>query len=189
MKKMYGNILKVVIVCAIITLICVELALIPSVFSAYNTGNSRLNDAKTTMSSGETLNDTQGWGVIYNGVSGTIGKVAAAILLLFCIVAVGAIALYLILYFISWRLFNKSEDKNKVITSLVLTIIAIVIQIVIICEISSFFIGKSLTSIEIPFLVADLSEIISIILTLIILFLNRNTIKEACYKNIEKEST
>lgn len=180
MKKLYGDILKVVAICAIITFVCVELALVPSIFSAYNAGNSRLNDAKTTMSSSETLNDMQGWGVVYNGVSGTLGKVAAAILLLFCIVSAGAIILYVTLYFISWRLFNKSEDKNKAITSLVLTGIACFIQLVIIFEITK----TNMSSFNVSFLIADISEIISVILTLIIVFLNRNKIKEVCSNKI-----
>lgn len=174
MKKLYGDILKVVAICAIITFVCVELALVPSFFSAYNVGNSRLNDAKTTISSSETLNDMQGWGVVYNSVSGTLGKVAAAILLLFCIVSAGAIILYVTLYFISWRLFNKSEDKNKAITVLVLTGIAYFIQLVIIIEITKI----NMSSFNVSFLIADISEIISVILTIIILFLNRNKIKK-----------
>lgn len=180
MRKLYGDILKVVAICAIITLVCVELALLPSIFSAYSAGNSRLKDAKTTMSSSETLNDMQGWGVVYNSVSGTLGKVAAAILLVFCIVSAGAIVLYMTLYFISWRLFKKSEDKNNAITALVLTGIACVIQIVIIFEITKI----NMSSFNVSFLIADISEIISVVLTLIILFLNRNKIKEVCSNKI-----
>lgn len=176
MKKVYGDILKVVVICAIIAFVCVELALIPSFFSANNAGKSKLNNSKATISSGEELNDMQGWGVIFDSVSGTLSKVAAAILLLFCIGAAGVIVLYVILYFISWKLFDKSENKNKVITSFVLTGIACIIQIIIIFEITQI----NMSSFNVSFFIADISEIISVVMTLIILFLNRNKIKEEC---------
>lgn len=179
MKKVYGDILKVVVICAIIAFVCVELALIPSFFSANNAGKSKLNNSKATISSGEELNDMQGWGVIFDSVSGTLSKVAAAILLLFCIGAAGVIVLYVILYFISWKLFDKSENKNKVITSLVLTCIACFIQIIIIFEISQI----NISSFSLTLFIADISEIVSVLLTLIILFLNRSKIKEVCTKN------
>lgn len=179
MKKVYGDILKVVVICAIIAFVCVELALIPSFFSANNAGKSKLNNSKATISSGEELNDMQGWGVIFDSVSGTLSKVAAAILLLFCIGAAGVIVLYVILYFISWKLFDKSENKNKVITSLVLMCIACFIQIIIIFEISQI----NISSFNLTLFIADISEIISVLLTLIILFLNRSKIKEVCTKN------
>lgn len=166
MKKVYGNILKVVVICAIITLVCIELTFIlGELLPVSKSGSSIINDAKTTVSSGEELNDMQGWGIIFDSVGGALLAVAATIVLLFCIITALAIFAYILLYFISWRILKKHENKNSVITSLVLTGIACIIQIVIIFNITEFL--TSGASIQLAFLVADISEIISVIFTII----------------------
>ena len=114
---------------------------------------------------GEELN-LQGLGIVIMFV---IGFVIAVV-----------IFIYVLLYLISWILFKKNENKSKVITALVLTGISCIIQIVLIYSLTNSAISSD--SIQLPFLIADLSAIISVVFTIIILVLNRSKIKEVYTK-------
>ena len=94
-----------------------------------------------------------------------------------CIVVAVTIFIYVFLYFVSWKNFKEKENKDKVISSLVLTSVAFVMQFVIIYYLSKYTLFND-TQILLAFLVADVSEIISVILTMIILIFNRKEIKK-----------
>lgn len=191
MKKVYGNILKVVIICAVITFLNVELTLFWGMVTPKNNSRNNIAKEKVTTSSIQERNEMDDIETFFD-VSGelfyAIGEelnlqgLGIVIMLVIGFVIALAIFIYVLLYLISWILFKKNENKSKVITALVLTGIACIIQIVLIYPLTNYAISGG--SIQLPFLVADLSEIISVILTLIILFLNRNKIKEVCGNKI-----
>lgn len=183
MKKVYGNILKVVIICTVITFFCVELRFALDIFSIKKNSNNNGIKQENIILNSATIN-TAGLGK-ESEIQDlerlfSVFEIPRLIILNFTVV--GIIIVYALLYFISWIIFNKNENKNKVIVALVLTGIASIIQIIFI-----FYWQQCLIpiggSIKLSDLIADISEIISVSLTLIILFLNRSQIKETCTKN------
>ncbi len=192
MIKVYSSILKISIVCAIITFLSIELTLVLGVvLPASNSGNTIIKDERITISSKENLSYTQEDEAILNGIGeffSSIGEelhglafaLLIEIVLIISFIIAFAIFVYVLLYFISWRLLKKEENKKKVISSFVLTGIACIIQITIIFFLTKFLTSES--SIQLPFLIADISEIISVIFTITILVLNKSKIKEICSK-------
>lgn len=178
MKKIYGDILKIQIVCSIIAFLCIELTL---VFEGLLPSNAQrkymLGYAKDKVLSGETLNDMEGYGVIFNSIGGALHTFACIMMFILCIVVAVTIFIYVFLYFVSWKNFKEKENKDKVISSLVLTSVAFVMQFVIIYYLSKYTLFND-TQILLAFLVADISEIISVIFTMIILIFNRKEIKK-----------
>lgn len=189
MKKIYGNILKVVIICAVITFLGMEFTLFFDVVTSKNNSRNNISKEKVTTSSIQERNEMDDIeklfdmsGELFYAIGEELNLQGLGIVIMFVIGFVIAVVIfiYVLLYLISWILFKKNENKSKVITALVLTGISCIIQIVLIYSLTNSAISSD--SIQLPFLIADLSAIISVVFTIIILVLNRSKIKEVYTK-------
>lgn len=179
MKKMYGQLFVIVLVCAIISTILVQIDFSKSISDARQRSQESFQEARDLTSKDE-VNDMEGYGAIFDWFQGGFNKIAEIIMITISILSIIIVITYITLYLIAWSLFSKSESSKKCTASIMLVSVAVGIK--------AFYVFAAFQMLSNVFIIiATMSEIISIVFTVIMYIINKDKIKEIYNKKEEIE--
>lgn len=195
MGELYKKLFKVILICGIITLISGEIFLMYIIGFTGVTSREAFNEAQELTESGREVNDMTGYGALIDYIGSGLMKIIQILALFFSIGFLISVVVYLILYYISFRLFKNGETKDKMSGSILLISIALFMKISFVLILSKIIIINAIQDITVLFkwpvilvLIPYISEIVSIIFTIIFYIKNLDKIKGIYSERIEKNN-
>ena len=194
MGELYKKLFKVILICGIITLVAGEILFFSLIIITGQTSHQAYQEAQDLTASGKEVNDTAGYGALANYIGSGFMKIIQIFLIFISVGLFISITIYLVLYYIAAKLFKNGESKDKMSGSILLTSIAGFIKLSFIVKISEFILQICISDFSILFkwysiliLISYISEIVSIIFTIIFYVKNLDKIKGIYNERIEEK--
>ena len=195
MGELYKKLFKVILICGIITLIAGEILIFSLIIITGQTSHQAYQEAQDLTASGKEVNDTAGYGALANYIGSGFMKIIQIFLIFISVGLFLSITIYLVLSYIAAKLFKNGESKDKMSGSILLTSIAGFIKLSFIVKVSELILQICISDFSILFnwysilvLISYISEIVSIIFTIIFYVKNLDKIKGIYNERIEENN-
>ena len=191
MKDVYKSLFKLIIVCAIITLVFGEIFFLNLIAVTGQISNKTYQEAQDLTASGEEVNDMAGYGALFDYLGSGFTKIIQIVFIFLSIALFVFVTIYLLLYYIAGRQFKNGESKDKMTISIILVSIALLMKMYFIFKFSEIIITdfNILFNFEsILILLPYISEIVSVIFTIIFYFKNSSKIERIYNERIEEKN-
>lgn len=191
MKDVYKSLFKLIIVCAIITLVFGEIFFLNLIAVTGQISNKTYQEAQDLTASGEEVNDMAGYGALFDYLGSGFTKIIQIVFIFLSIALFVFVTIYLLLYYIAGRQFKNGESKDKMTISIILVSIALLMKMYFIFKFSEIIITdfNILFNFEsILILIPYISEIVSVIFTIIFYFKNSSKIERIYNERIEEKN-
>ena len=191
MKDVYKSLFKLIIVCAIITLMFGEIFFLNLIAVTGQISNKTYQEAQDLTASGEEVNDMAGYGALFDYLGSGFTKIIQIVFIFLSIALFVFVTIYLLLYYIAGRQFKNGESKDKMTISIILVSIALLMKMYFIFKFSEIIITdfNILFNFEsILILIPYISEIVSVIFTIIFYFKNSSKIERIYNERIEEKN-
>lgn len=194
MGELYKKLFKVIFICGIITLIAGEILIINLIITTGQSSNQAYQEVQELTSPGKEINDMAGYAALANYFGSGLFKIFEIFAVFFSIGFFLAVSINLLLYYIASRLFKNGENKDKMSGSILLILIATSIKLYFIFVVSEGVINLCIKNFQvllswsnILLLIPYISEIVSIIFTIIFYVKNLDKIKGIYNERIEEK--
>lgn len=129
MKKINRRVFAIVLISTILVNVLLGFFFNNVILNIKNLSDTNFENSKEIIENNEEISDVEGYGALLYSFSGMLGIFGNFIIIMFEIFICIIINFPIILYLISYFIHRKKESKKRIIISLVLTVVAIVLQI------------------------------------------------------------